>query len=118
MLLAAILPLSALVATQLVPAAVASDAAAGAAVFELKCAACHGGGSNLISPGRDLKAKSLEANGYATEEALAALVAVGKGQMPSYGPKSPPFARLTEEQISDVSAYVLSQAAAGWPSGR
>ena len=76
--------------------------------------ACHELGGNAINPMKTLRQDALEANRYATQEALVELIANGKGQMPSYGPKSPPFARLTEEQIADVAAYVQDQAALGW----
>ena len=93
-----------------------ADVTAGKAVFELKCAACHAGGGNAISPAKTLTTAALEANKVASDEALTRLVSNGKGQMPSYGPKAPPFGRLTEEQIADVVQFVQSQASAGWPS--
>ena len=93
-----------------------ADPGQGAPVFELKCQACHALGGNVINPGKSLKAAVLETNGYASQEAIMELVSNGKGQMPSYGPSSPPFARLTEQQIADVAEYVREQAAAGWPS--
>lgn len=68
----------------------ASALSGGKAVFELKCAACHMGGGNAISPSKTLQLPTLEANGYASQEALVQLISVGKGQMPSYGPKAPP----------------------------
>ena len=103
--------------TTVTPAlAVIGDAAAGKAIFEVKCAACHAGGGNVISPSKGLTNAALEANKLVTDEALAGLVANGKGQMPMYGPKAPPFGRLTDEQIADVVQYVRDQAASGWSS--
>ena len=93
-----------------------ADVADGKAVFELKCAACHAGGGNVINPAKSLQAAALENNKLASDDALALLVANGKGQMPMYGPKAPPFGRLTDEQIADVVRYVQAQAASGWPS--
>jgi cytochrome c6 len=111
--------LAALLATNLAvmpPApAMADSAGAGAAVFELKCAACHALGGNSINPLKTLKVTALEANGYASQDALVQLISNGKGQMPSYGPKAPSFARLTDEQIQSVAAFTLEQASAGWP---
>ena len=66
---------------------------AGAAVFQLKCVACHEQGGNSLNPTKTLKASRLDS------EQIASLVSNGKGQMPSYGPKAPPFARLTDEQV-------------------
>ena len=71
---------------------------------------------NAISPAKTLKAAALEANGFATDEKLTQIIANGKGQMPMYGPKAPPFGRLTDEQIADVVQYVQAQAASGWSS--
>ena len=105
------------VLTQLtVSPAIADGVAAGKAVFELKCAACHAGGGNVISPAKGLTSAALEANKVATDEAIALLVSNGKGQMPMYGPKAPSFGRLTDEQIADVVEYTQAQAAAGWTS--
>ena len=91
-----------------------ADVTAGKAIFELKCAACHAGGGNVISPAKGLTSAALEANKVATDEAIALLVSNGKGQMPMYGPKAPSFGRLTDEQIVDVVEYTQAQAAAGW----
>ena len=98
------------------PALAVADAANGKVVFELKCAACHAGGGNVVSPAKGLTTGALEANKLMSDEALTLLVANGKGQMPMYGPKAPPFGRLTDEQIADVVQYVQVQAASGWPS--
>jgi len=91
------------------PAHGSADTVAGSAVFELKCAACHAQGGNALNPLKTLKASKLD------NEQIKAIVSDGKGQMPSYGPKAPPFARLTEEEIADVAAYLEQQNAAGWP---
>ena len=98
------------------PAPAMAELAEGAAVFELKCAACHQGGGNVINPLKGLQAATLKANGYTSDQSMIQLVSNGKGQMPSYGPKAPPFARLTEEQIADVVKYVQDRAQAGWPA--
>lgn len=108
--------LSSLLAAQLALSPLPAIADGGAEVFQLKCVACHELGGNAINPSKSLKSSSLEANGYASQDAIIQLITNGKGQMPSYGPKSPPFARLTDAQIDDVASYVRSQAAAGWPT--
>lgn len=110
--LGALLAASLAIGTPQLPAV--ADVSAGEAVFQLKCAACHAQGGNAINPMKTLKAPALEASGFATQEAIVRLVSNGKGQMPSYGPKAPPFARLTDEQIADVAEYVRAQAADGW----
>lgn len=96
-------------------AAFAADLANGKAVFELKCAACHEYGGNAINPMKNLQQASLDTNGYKLAPEIMQLIANGKGQMPSYGPKAPSFARLSDEAIADVAEYVLDQAAKGWP---
>jgi cytochrome c6 len=80
----------------------------GATIFQAQCAACHQGGGNIIRRGKNLKLKALERNQVETIEAIQALVTQGKGNMSAYGD------RLTVEEITAVSEYVLAQAAAGW----
>ena len=108
--------LSAQLAGPLQAALAVEQPVTGAQVFEVKCVACHALGGNAINPTKTLRASALESNGYASREAIAELINNGKGQMPSYGPKSPPFARLSDEQIAAVVSYVQEQASAGWPS--
>ncbi|MBE9032791.1 c-type cytochrome [filamentous cyanobacterium LEGE 11480] len=91
------------------PAVAATGLELGATVFEAQCAACHVGGGNIIRRGKNLKSKALERNHVDTLELVKQLVIEGKGNMSAYGD------RLTEAEIDAVSAYVLAQAAAGWP---
>lgn len=93
----------------------AFSAEAGLVIFESKCAACHADGGNVINPGKTLSAQALEKNKYSTQEAVVNLVRNGKGQMPKYQGAIPAISRLDDQQLEDVAAYVLEQAAAGWP---
>ena len=56
---------------------------------------------------------------YDTSEAMEALIAKGKGQMPAYGsfisPKGNVMpAKYSPAEIKDITDYVLSQAATNW----
>ena len=82
--------------------------ASGSTIFQAQCAACHQGGGNIIRRGKNLKLKTLERNHVETVEAIQALVTQGKGNMSAYGD------RLSVEEITAVSEYVLAQAEAGW----
>ena len=82
----------------------------GAAVFEVHCVGCHINGGNIVRRGKNLKQRTLERKGYASIEAIAQLVTNGKGLMSAYRD------RLTPEEITAVSAYVLEQAANSWKS--
>ncbi|HIK24927.1 MAG: c-type cytochrome [Thermosynechococcus sp. Uc] len=92
----------------LAPAAFAADLANGAKVFSGNCAACHMGGGNVVMANKTLKKEALEQFGMYSEDAIIYQVQHGKNAMPAFG------GRLTEEQIQDVAAYVLDQAAKGW----
>jgi cytochrome c6 len=80
----------------------------GTTIFQAQCAACHAGGGNIIRGGKNLKLKALERNHVETVEAIQALVTQGKGNMSAYAD------RLSVEEITAVSEYVLAQAIAGW----
>ena len=82
----------------------------GSQLFEAQCAGCHAGGGNIIRRGKNLKLKTLQRNKLDTQEAIAALVTMGKGNMSAYAD------RITPEEIQTVSAYVLVQAAQDWKS--
>ena len=82
----------------------------GSQLFEAQCAGCHVGGGNIIRRGKNLKLKTLQRNKLDTQEAIANLVTIGKGNMSAYAD------RITPEEIQTVSAYVLSQAAQDWKS--
>ena len=88
--------------------AMAGDAASGASVFSANCAACHAGGRNVVNPQKTLQKGDLETYSMNTEEAIITQVKNGKSAMPAFA------GRLTDKQIEDVAAYVLSQAEKGW----
>ena len=90
------------------PSALAADTANGAKIFSAQCAGCHINGGNIVRRGKTLKQKALKRNGVDSLEAIASLVANGKNNMSAYKD------RLTEQQIEDVSVYVLEQADKGW----
>ena len=79
-----------------------------AEVFSANCAGWHINGGNIIGRGKNLKQKALKKYGMDSIANISNLVTNGKGIMPAY--KN----RLSEQQIIDVSAYVLSQAETDW----
>lgn len=88
--------------------AMAGDAASGASIFGGNCAACHAGGRNVVNPQKTLQKADLDTYGMNTLEAIVNQVTNGKNAMPAFA------GRLTDQQIEDVAAYVLSQAEKGW----
>lgn len=95
-------------------------AAPAAELFTNKCAGCHMNGGNVLAVGATLFAPDLERNGVATPEAVYKIVYGGKGKMPGFGKDCAPRGactfgpRLSDEEVADVSAYVLQRAAEGW----
>lgn len=79
-----------------------------ATIFTNNCAGCHINGGNIVRRGKNLKEKALKKYNMDSIEAISQLVTNGKNAMPAYK------GRLTEQQITDVSAYVLEQAQKGW----
>ena len=90
------------------PPAFAADTANGAEIFSVQCAGCHINGGNIVRRGKTLKQKALKRNGVDSLEAIASLVTNGKNNMSAFKD------RLTEQQIAEVSAYVLEQAGKDW----
>jgi len=82
--------------------------ATAAEIFSVNCAGCHINGGNIIRRGKNLKQKALKRYGMDSIANIANLVTNGKNIMPSYKD------RLSEQQIIDVAAYVLSQAENDW----
>ncbi|MBV6626323.1 MAG: c-type cytochrome [Rivularia sp. (in: Bacteria)] len=85
-----------------------ADAAAGGAVFNANCASCHAGGRNLVQANKSLSKADLEKYGMNSIEAITNQVNNGKNAMPAFK------GRLSDAQIQDVAAYVLSKSEAGW----
>ncbi len=88
--------------------AFAADTMNGAKIFSVECAGCHLNGGNIIRRGKNLKLKALKRNHLDSLDEIAYLVSNGKNIMSAYKDK------LSEQQIQDVSAYVLEQAAKDW----
>lgn len=88
--------------------ALAADVALGAKVFSANCAACHMNGTNVVSANKNLKAETLKQFGMDSADAIINQVKNGKAAMPSFK------ARLNDEQIEAVAAYVLDQSSKGW----
>jgi cytochrome c6 len=80
----------------------------GAQVFGAHCVGCHVNGGNIVRRGKNLKLKTLQRNHVDSLEAIGEIVANGRGIMSAYGD------RLSEQEIVDVSAYVLQQAEQEW----
>ncbi|PSR12226.1 cytochrome c6 [filamentous cyanobacterium CCP3] len=89
-------------------AAQAADLGHGSQIFGNNCAACHIGGGNVVNGAKTLKKADLEQYGMASIEAITTQVTNGKSAMPAFK------GRLSDEDIADVAAYVLSQAEQGW----
>ena len=87
---------------------VAADTINGAKIFEVHCAGCHLNGGNIVRRGKNLKQKALKKYGMDSIDAIANIVTNGKNNMSAYKD------RLSEQQILDVSAYVLEQAQKDW----
>ena len=88
--------------------ALAGDAASGAKIFSVNCAACHAGGNNVVNGAKTLKKEALDKYEMNSLEAIVYQVSNGKNAMPAFKD------RLTDAQIDDVATYVLSQADKGW----
>ena len=85
-----------------------TDTNLGAKVFKANCSGCHVNGGNIVRRGKNLKMKALHRHKVDTQDAIISLVTNGKGIMSAYGDK------LTEQEIVEVSAYVLQRAAENW----
>lgn len=94
--------------SQMAIADTATNPTTAAEVFSANCAGCHINGGNIIRRGKNLKQKALKKYGMDSIANISNLVTNGKGIMPAYKD------RLSQQQIIDVSAYVLSQAETDW----
>jgi cytochrome c6 len=91
-------------------AAWADSTREGAALFQANCRMCHSQGRNLIVPEKNLQQSTLKRYAMNSQGAIARQVKYGKNVMPAFGES------LSDEQIEAIAAYVLEQAAQGWPS--
>ena len=100
---------AAVLASTALPAC-AGDMDLGEAVFAGNCAPCHRGGRNIIVPDKTLQLEALQEYllGGANEEAVVKQVSNGKNAMPAFG------GRLSEDDISNVAAYVIATSESGW----
>lgn len=121
-------------------AAFAADAAAGQQIFDGNCAACHAGGQNVIVPEKTLEKDVRRATQFCARmhnrqrspqrlsacrrrgpqalkeyldggfkpESVIKQVTNGKNAMPAFG------GRLSDDDIANVAAYVISTSSAGW----
>lgn len=75
----------------------------GAVQFKAKCVACHGtDGSGNTAVGKSMKLRDLGSPDVQkeTDEELTAIIASGKGAMPSYKDK------LTADQIKQIVGFI------------
>jgi len=77
----------------------------GEILFKNNCSVCNLGGNNIIIPEKNLKGKTLEANGMNSVSAISYQILNGKNGMPAFG------GRLKESEIQEIANYVLIQSA-------
>ncbi len=74
----------------------------------------------MLAAGKTLKIEDLRRNEVATIEALYRMTYFGKGKMPGFGADCKPAgqctfaARLSDDDISQLSDFVLHKAEDGW----
>jgi cytochrome c6 len=81
----------------------------GGELFANHCEGCHVKGGNIIRRGKTLRLAALERNGIHDAQRIAAIAAVGLGQMSGYG------AVLGDGGPEAVADYVWQQAQLDWP---
>lgn len=91
-----------------------------ASLFENTCAGCHAGGGNVVRRDATLAYDDLQKFNVTSPEQLFELIYNGRGSMPGYGEKCSPklactFAkRLSDDEINELSLFVLNRAKNGW----
>ena len=81
---------------------------------------CHAMGGNVLAAGKTLKIEDLKKNDVATIEEIYQITYYGKNKMPGFGADCKPAgqctfaARLTDEDISGLSSYIMQKAEDGW----
>jgi cytochrome c6 len=92
--------------------ALALEVSNGAKIFNNNCAACHIGGGNILIAEKTLQKSALSEylEGYTTDAIASIIYQVqnGKGAMPAFK------AKLKEQEILEVAAYVFQKAEQGW----
>jgi cytochrome c6 len=90
----------------------AAEISNGAKIFNANCASCHIGGGNILIAEKNLQKEALELylENYEADSinAIANQVKNGKNAMPAFK------AKLNQEDILEVSAYVFQKAEQGW----
>jgi cytochrome c6 len=89
----------AIVATMAMPLFAAAD---GAALYKTKCAGCHGADGAKAMPALGVKQVNTPAVKAMGVAGVSSVIAKGQGKMPGFAGK------LTEEEISAVSKFVLT----------
>jgi len=79
------------------------DLDAGSQVFSQNCSGCHAGGNNSVNPSKTLKLTDLNKYGKDSIDKIIYQVRNGAGAMPA-------FDDLSDEEVSNVANFVLSQA--------
>ncbi|MBW4562163.1 MAG: c-type cytochrome [Mojavia pulchra JT2-VF2] len=97
--------------TFIVPA-LAAEISNGAKIFNANCSSCHIGGGNILISQKTLKkealSKYLENYDNDSIQAIINQVQNGKNAMPAFK------AKLSNQEILEVAAYVFQQAEKGW----
>ena len=102
------------------PAFGATNQVVTAQLFENSCAGCHAKGGNIVKRDATLFESDLRKYGLDDPEQLYSIIYSGKGSMPGFGEECQPKGkctfgkRLTDNEIQDLTKFVLDQAASGW----
>jgi len=77
--------------------------AAGAKLFQQKCAACHPDGGNIIKPGMTLLKKDREAHGVKTTKDI-----IGKMRNPGPGMTKFDTKMISDKEAKEIAEYILA----------
>jgi len=97
-----------------------ADVHQSAQVFTNTCAGCHAQGGNIVRRDATLQLDDLTKYGLTGTNELYELIYNGRGSMPGYGDGCAPKGactfgkRLTDDEIHDLSEYVLARARSSW----
>jgi len=76
---------------------------AGAAAFEANCAECHPGGRNIVTPAKDLRTVTLQANGIVNPQDIVAKMRKPGPGMTQFDPSE-----LPDQEALEIAEYILS----------